>query len=124
MHAREVTRRHAGLPGTSREHHSTHDTPQDTRHTPRGQHAMAGVSFLGRKVYFRVGEPEGRRVLRVVRTYGKHTTQSHHDCPLTCGVAVQARRPLLTRDVPKRVSRWAPRGDLLGAHRATRSIWK
>ena len=62
MHAREVTRRHAGLPGTSREHHSTHDTPQDTRHTPRGQHAMAGVSFLGRKVYFRVGEPEGRRV--------------------------------------------------------------
>ena len=29
MHAREVTRRHAGLPGTSREHHSTHTTPHD-----------------------------------------------------------------------------------------------
>jgi hypothetical protein len=67
VHAREVTRRHAGLPGTSREHHSTHDTPQDTRHTPRGQQAMAGVSFLDRKVYFRVGEPGWRRVAHTSR---------------------------------------------------------
>ena len=29
MHACEATRRHAGLPGTSREHHSTHTTPHD-----------------------------------------------------------------------------------------------
>ena len=49
------------------EHVALHTTQariinRSTHDPPGGQQAMAGVSFLDRKVYFRVGEPGWRRV--------------------------------------------------------------